>query len=153
MAVQVIYLFGHDSSNLAASIIRSGKALSIKRAGLLLGELESYIFLTDWWTHGTVRATPSSGTAPKHEAGSQLGTTRRSQHLALILLSESHKSRGSEALREGATAVVLLLLAEAGVTLDLAIFVGSGTIFSVLHHDTQVRGIVSDRIVAIRGTN
>ena len=150
----MIHLFSHDARNLASGIIRSGKTLSIKWVGLLLGELEPDILFTNRWTHGTVRATPSSGAAaPKHEAGSQLGTTRRSQHLAVILLSESSESWGSEALREGAAVVVLLLLAEASVTLNLAVFVGRGTIFSILHHDTQVRGIVSDRIVGIRSTN
>ena len=149
----MIYLFCHDARNLASSVVRSRKALSIERTWLLLGELEPDILLIDWWTHGAIRTTPSPGTAPKHEAGSQLGTTRRSQHLALILVSESSESWGSKALREGAAVVVLLLLAEAGVTLNVAVVIGSRTIFSVLHHDTQVGRIVSDRIVVIGSTN
>jgi len=34
-----------------------------------------------------------------------------------------------------------LLLAEAGVTLDLAFIVGNGSVFGILHHDTQVRSV------------
>jgi len=150
MAVQAIYLLGHDSRNLASRIVRSRKALSIMWAGLLLRELEADILLIDWRTHRIVRATSSSGTGSKHETGSQLGTTRRSQNLALILVSKCSKSWGGEALREG-TAVMVLLLAETGVALNLAFFEGGGTIFCVLHHDTQVRSVVSDRIVI--GTN
>jgi hypothetical protein len=71
----------------------------------------------------------------------------------LVLVSESNKSWGGEALREG-TPVVALLLAETGVALNLAFLVGSAvTIFDVLHHGTQARSVVSDRIVAIRSTN
>jgi len=152
MAVQTIYLFGHDARDLASRIVRSRKALSIKWAGLLLRELEADIILIDWWTHGIVRATSSSGTTgSKHETGSQLGTTRRSQNLALILVSKSSKSWGGEALREG-TAVVALLLAETGVALNLAFVVGDGAILGVLHHDTQVRSVVAHRI-AVKNTN
>jgi len=148
-----MYLFGHDTRNLTPSVARSGKAMTIKTAGLLLRELEAEIILADRWAHGTVCATPSPGTTtPKHEPGSQLGTTRRSQNLALILLSKSSKSWGSEALREGA-AVVGLLLAETGITVNLAFFEWDGSIFSILHHDTQVRSVGSDRAVVVRSTN
>jgi len=146
-----MYLFGHNTRNLA--IARSRKALTVKTAGLLLRELEAEIILTDRWAHWTVCATSSSGPTPKHEPGSQLGTTRRSQNLALILLSKSSKSWGSEALREGAAIVGLLLLAETGITVNLAFFEGDGGIFSILHHDTQVRSVGSDNVVVVRSTN
>ena len=137
MVAQAIYLFGHDARNLASAIVRSRKTLTIKSAGLLLRELESDILLADRWTHGTARATSSLGSGTtKHETGSQLGTTGRSQHLALVLLSESGESWGGKALREGAAVVVLLLLAEADIGLNLAIVIGNGAILGVLHHDT-----------------
>ena len=150
-----MYLFGHDARNLAPRVARSRKTLTIKTARLLLRELETEIILTDRRAHGTVCTTSSSGTTtPKHEPGSQLGTTRRTQNLALILLSKSSKSWGSEALREGAAVVGLLLLAETGVTVNLAFFEGNGSIFSILHHDTQVRSVGSDSIVVVvRSTN
>jgi hypothetical protein len=144
-----IYLFGHDARDTSSRIVVAGKALAIEGAGLLLGELETDVLLIDWWTRRTVRATSSSSS--KHETGSQLGTARRSQNFAMILLSESSKSWGGEALGKGATIVVLLLLAETAITLDLAVLVSTG-IFSVFHHDTQVGSEVSERIVAIRGT-
>ena len=148
-----MHLFGHDTRNLAPSVARSRKTLSIKTAGLLLGKLEAEIILADCWAHGVVCATSSPRTTPKHEPGSQLGTTRRSQNLALILLSKSSESRGGEALREGATVVGLLLLTEGGVTVNLAVFIGNGSILSILHHDTQVGSVGSDRVVVIVSTN
>ena len=154
-AFQVVHLFGHDTRNLV-SIILSRKTLGIKRAGLLLllllRELESDILLIDWRTHGIVRAASSSGTATKHETRGQLGTTRRPQNLTLILLGESSEPWRGETLRESAAVVTLLLLAEASVTLDLALFVMNG-IFGVLHHDTQVRSVAPECIVVISSTN
>ena len=131
-----MYLFGHDTRNLTPSVTRSRKTLTVKTAGLLLRELEAEIILADSWAHGTVCATSSSGATPKHEPGSQLGTTRRSQNLAVILLSKSSKSWSSEALREGTAVVGLLLLAETRVSVYLARFIGNRTVFGVLHHDT-----------------
>ena len=94
----MVYLFRHDARNLPPSIARSRKTLRIMAASLLLRELEADIILTDGWAHGVVCATSSSGTAPEHEPGSQLGTTRRSQNLALILLSKGGKPWGGETL-------------------------------------------------------
>jgi hypothetical protein len=71
----------------------------------------------------------------------------------LILLSESGEPWGGEALREGAAVVGLLLLAETGVTLNLAFLEGDRSIFGILHHDAQVRSVGSDHIVVIRSTN
>lgn len=140
----MIYLFGHDTRNLTSSIVLSRKTLTIKRAGLLLGELEPDVFFVDWRAHRTVRASSSSGTAaPKHETGSQLRPTRGSQDIALILLSKSSKSWGGEALREG-TAVVALL-AETGVVLDFAFIIRR----FLLHHDTEVRSVVPHGVIVI----
>jgi hypothetical protein len=144
----VIYLFSHDTRNFASSIVLARKALTIERA-TLLRKLETDVLLIDRRTHRAIRATSSSGS--EHEAWSQLGTTSRSQNFVVLLSGESSKSRGGEALRKGAT-LVILLLPETGIALNLAIFVGSG-IFHVFHHNTQVRGEGCQGIVAIRSTN
>ena len=46
-----------------------------------------------------------------------------------------------------------LLLAETSVALDLPFFEENGTVFSVLHHDTQARGVGYVRVDAIRSAN
>lgn len=152
MTVPVIYLFGHNTRNLTPNITWSRETLRVKTTGLLLRELEAEVLLADRWAHRTACAASSlRSSPPKHEPGSQLGTTCRSQNLALILLSESGESWGSKTLREGAT-VVTLLLAET-IALDLAFFIRNGAIFGVLHHDTQVRSVGCHRVVVISGTN
>ena len=138
-AVGVIYLFSHDARNFASRIVLAREALIIERATLLMRELETHVLLIDRRTDRTSRVTTSaSGTGSEHEAGSQLGTTCGSQNRSL---SESSKSRGSEALGKGTTGVILLL-AETSIALDVAFFVEREMILGVFHHDAQVRSEV-----------